>query len=135
MMQQKALLFDDQATAAAIMKTTSPKEQKQLGRLVENFNNEEWEKHRERVVEEGSYHKFVHSLVEWDIKAKLLETGDRELVEASPFDKIWGVGYDEKHASQYRHKWGLNLLGKALMKARERIRKEEEEKGAKDESI
>jgi ribA/ribD-fused uncharacterized protein len=57
----------------------------------------------------------------------LLATGDRELVEASPFDKIWGVGFSEKGAERNRHKWGQNLLGKALMTVRDRLR--EQEKG------
>lgn len=36
----------------------------------------------------NSYYKFVNSLLEGeDLKAKLLETGERELVEASPMDK------------------------------------------------
>jgi ribA/ribD-fused uncharacterized protein len=125
MMYQKAILFSDPAIAAKILKTTSPKEQKALGRQVANFKNDVWLENRERIVRDGNYYKFVNSLVEGeDLKAKLLETGERELVEASPLDRIWGVGYGETNAPKMREKWGLNLLGKALMHARERIRKE-----------
>ncbi|KAI0099035.1 DUF1768-domain-containing protein [Nemania sp. FL0031] len=60
----------------------------------------------------------------------LLATGDRELVEASPRDRIWGVGFGAKGAEAKRAKWGMNLLGKCLMEVREQFRKEAEaEKG------
>jgi ribA/ribD-fused uncharacterized protein len=125
MMYQKAVLFNDPETGAEILATTSPKEQKALGRRVQNFDNDVWLKERERIVGEGSYWKFVNSLKEGeDLKAMLLETGERELVEASPMDKIWGIGFGAKNAESQRHRWGLNLLGKALMGARKRIREE-----------
>ncbi|KAI1122461.1 hypothetical protein F5Y10DRAFT_281703 [Nemania abortiva] len=62
----------------------------------------------------------------------LLATGDRELVEASPRDRIWGVGFGAKGAEAKRAKWGMNLLGKCLMEVREQFRKEAE--AAKDEN-
>lgn len=133
MMYQKALLFSDPSTGAKILATTSPKEQKALGRQVQNFDNDVWLQNRERIVGDGSYYKFVNSLKEGeDLKALLLATGDREIVEASPVDRIWGVGFGGKNAESQRARWGLNLLGKALMRARERIREEEmvEEKQA-----
>lgn len=75
-------------------------------------------------MEEGSYHKFKHSfLVNEDLKSILLTTGDRELVEASPYDRIWGVGFGEGGAEE-NGEMGLNLLGNALIKARERIKLE-----------
>ena len=126
MMYQKAVLFADPDTGAKILASTYPKEQKALGRQVQNFDNDVWLQHREKIVGEGSYWKFVNSLKEGeDLKAMLLTTGDREIVEASPMDKIWGVGFGEKNAEAQRHRWGLNLLGKALMRARERIREEQ----------
>lgn len=99
MMHQKALLFSDHEIAAKILKTTVPKEQKALGRLVSNFSQEIWEANRERIVEEGSYFKFKYGKDEGEgkkdgisLKMKLLGTGEREIVEASPRDRIWGVG-------------------------------------------
>lgn len=59
------------------------------------------------------------------MKKMLLDTGDRELVEASPVDRIWGVGFGEDVAEGRREEWGLNLLGKCLERAREMIREEE----------
>ncbi|TRX88078.1 hypothetical protein FHL15_011028 [Xylaria flabelliformis] len=56
----------------------------------------------------------------------LLATGTRELVEASPFDRIWGIGFGAKEAGKRRGKWGLNLLGKCLMEVREELRREAE---------
>jgi ribA/ribD-fused uncharacterized protein len=76
-------------------------------------------------MKKDSYYKFKHSLLETeDLKAKLLATGDRELVETSPVNRIWGVGYGEENAEENREKWGLDLLGKALTRARQRIRDE-----------
>ena len=56
---------------------------------------------------------------------RFVRGGERELVEASPLDRIWGVGFAEKNAAANKQKWGLNLLGKALMDVRERLRGEE----------
>lgn len=70
-------------------------------------------------------HKFTIAEDAESMRAWLLGTGDRELVEASPTDRIWGVGFAEKNAGANRHRWGQNLLGKALMVVRERLRKEE----------
>jgi ribA/ribD-fused uncharacterized protein len=92
---------------------------------VQNFDNKIWLRNRERIVGDGSYFKFVNSLkMDEDLKSMLMETGDRELVEASPMDRIWGVGFGEKNAESQRARWGLNLLGKALMRARDRIRED-----------
>lgn len=130
-MHSKAILFSDDIIAAKILKTTSPKTQKALGRKVKNFNEKVWLENRERIVEEGNYWKYVSGKDEGELrdgrslKEKLLETGNREIVEASPMDRIWGVGFGEKNAESRRKDWGLNLLGKALMAVRERIRKEE----------
>jgi ribA/ribD-fused uncharacterized protein len=63
-----------------------------------------------------------------NLKALLLATGERELVEASPMDRIWGIGFGEKNAGRARRHWGLNLLGKALMDVRKRLREEEGKK-------
>lgn len=125
MMYQKAVLFSDLEVGAQILKSTSPKAQKALGRKVRNFDSDVWLENRERIVAEGSYHKFANSLKEGeDLKGMLLKTGERELVEASPMDRIWGVGFGEKNASAQRARWGLNLLGTALMEARKRIRED-----------
>ncbi|PNS20780.1 hypothetical protein CAC42_2711 [Sphaceloma murrayae] len=49
------------------------------------------------------------------------------IYKASPYDRIWGVGFKAQVAEENRGGWGENLLGKAIMKTRERLRREEEE--------
>lgn len=70
-------------------------------------------------------HKFSVSGEAQSLRKWLLATGESELVEASPMDRIWGVGFTEKDAGANRHRWGQNLLGKALMEVRARLREEE----------
>jgi ribA/ribD-fused uncharacterized protein len=59
-----------------------------------------------------------------DILKILLDTEDKILAEASPYDKIWGIGFAEDDPrAKYQSQWqGKNLLGKVLMRVRERIR-------------
>ncbi|OAX83749.1 hypothetical protein ACJ72_01882 [Emergomyces africanus] len=130
MMHGKGLLFapDDPITQdilARDVETPHPSELRTLGRQIPNFDDDVWKKHRYEIVVKGNYLKFTQNL---DLKENLLATGDRQLVEASPRDRIWGVGYGAKNAGANRKTWGLNLLGKALMEVREQIRKEEAEK-------
>ncbi|KAH7088193.1 hypothetical protein FB567DRAFT_591608 [Paraphoma chrysanthemicola] len=125
MMVQKARLFDDEAVARKMLATTDPKRHKALGRQVKNFDGRVWDEHKLKIVEDGTYHKFTLCDDAPNLKAMLLATGERELVEASPLDRIWGIGFTEKNAGMNRHKWGQNLLGVALMRVRERLREEE----------
>lgn len=121
MMYRKAILFDDAPTAAEIMSTIDPRTQRALGRAVKNFDDKVWGANRSAIVEEGSYWKFKRD------PTALLGTGDRELVEASPMDRIWGIGFGPAKANtRNRHKWGMNLLGQALMEARRRLMEERE---------
>ncbi|KAF2473367.1 DUF1768-domain-containing protein, partial [Lindgomyces ingoldianus] len=125
MMVGKARLFGDEEVASMMLATTDPKTHKKLGREVRGFDEKVWNLNRLRIVEEGNYLKFTISAEADALRKMLLETGDRELVEASPMDRIWGVGLGEKNAGKNRHRWGLNLLGKALMNVRGRLREEE----------
>ncbi|KAI4765578.1 DUF1768-domain-containing protein [Aureobasidium sp. EXF-3400] len=123
MMHQKAVSHNDETTATAILNTPYPKEQKDLGRGVSNWDDAAWNEIREKVVEEGSYMKFSQNK---ELRERLLMTGDRELVEASASDRVWGIGFNAKSALSKREEWGTNVLGKCLMRARERIRVEKE---------
>jgi len=114
MMVQKALLFKDVEIAREML-LVSMAQVKALGRKVKNFDEEEWVKSRLRIVVEGNLHKFGQNE---ELKVKLLATGDKKLVEASPWDKIWGIGFGEKNALKNRERWGLNLLGIALEETR-----------------
>lgn len=115
MMHAKALYFGDLETAKKILQEDSPREQKALGRQVSNFKAEEWSEVCESIVYVGLKAKFEQNP---DLLKKLKETGDTLLVEASPFDRIWGIGYDSKNALDNIDNWGKNLLGKLLTQLR-----------------
>ncbi|MGN1411975.1 MAG: NADAR family protein [Oscillospiraceae bacterium] len=121
MMCQKAKLFDDEDIFKRILQANHPSEFKNLGRLVKNFNPTIWEKHRFQIVVDGNMAKFSQNP---DLKEFLISTGDRVLVEASPYDKIWGIGLSANASNiENPHIWkGINLLGFALMKVREQLR-------------
>jgi len=136
-MHAKALLFGDEAIAQAILDTSSPRKIRSLGRNVQNFSDKVWKRHREQIVYENNVAKFQQNE---SMRAVLLATGDRVLVEASPSDSIWGIGLHERDAVQCpANQWpGLNLLGKALMRVRDTLRaindEEEESAVAEEES-
>lgn len=121
MMYQKAMLFGDSEVAQAILLTDNPKEQKDLGRLVRNYDDAKWAAVRVDVMVEGLFEKFNQNEY---LKQALLDTGDTEIVEASPYDRIWGIGWTEEDPeAQDKSKWrGQNLLGIVLMKVRDKIR-------------
>ena len=123
MMYRKAILFDDTDTAAKILREPEPRKQKALGRKVKNFDHKLWDEHKSNVVEEGNWWKFTGAK-QGNLETLLRETGERELVEASPFDRIWGVGFAAANAEERRQEWGENLLGKALMRVRERLKED-----------
>lgn len=113
MMHQKALFFGDTETAEKIMLTSHPRDQKQLGREVKNFNKDRWDKVNLQIVYKGNYAKFTQNE---DLKKQLLETGNKILVEASPYDQIWGIGMgEEENGVDNPINWkGQNLLGWAI---------------------
>lgn len=129
MMAEKARLFksESQLNSQLIQKiidASHPNEAKKLGRQVEGFNNELWNQHRFDIVVNGNMAKFSQNP---ELAEFLLATKNRVLVEASPVDKIWGIGLAEDHGDASNpSKWkGLNLLGFALMEVRERLSKDD----------
>lgn len=119
MMATKAVMFEDVESLTAIMETDNPKTQKAYGRLIEGYTDERWNPVARDMSYVGVYEKFHQNT---DIKALLLSTGDKLLVEASPFDRKWGIGYDHINAPAHRDDWGMNWLGQMLMRARDDIR-------------
>src|SRR5437868_12119735 len=89
MMYGKAQLFGDAAAAAAILEAVTPRQHKALGRKVRGFDDVTWKQHREAIVLDGSRGKFTQNPA---LRQALLDTAGTELVEASPFDRIWGIG-------------------------------------------
>ncbi|GBG14839.1 ADP-L-glycero-D-manno-heptose-6-epimerase [Novimethylophilus kurashikiensis] len=120
MMWHKAMLFGDTETAAKILRKVHPMDMKQLGREVKGYDDAVWAAKRLEIVTEGNFLKFTQNSA---MKAELLATGSREIVEASPVDTIWGVGLDENDPRvEDPANWhGLNLLGEALMLVRARL--------------
>ena len=120
MMAKKAELFGDNETFIQIMSNPNPKSCKNLGRRVKGFDNSIWDNYKYQIVFEGCLLKFSQNPL---LREKLLLTGTQLLVEASPYDKIWGIGLTEEQAKQTNPSlWpGQNLLGKCLMEVRSRL--------------
>lgn len=118
MMAKKALLFNDIEIYNQIIITSKPGKVKVLGRQVKNFNQQFWEDNRFDIVVSGNFHKFSQNI---DLGNFLKNTHDRIIVEASPVDRIWGIGLAQNHVnSEAPYFWkGLNLLGYALMNVRD----------------
>ncbi|MBO3752442.1 NADAR family protein [Streptosporangiaceae bacterium NEAU-GS5] len=123
MMWRKALLFGDSATAEQILAAPHPHAAKTLGRTVSGFDEEAWNACRYDIVVAGNLAKFGQHA---ELGAYLLGTGDRILVEASPVDRVWGIGLtrDDPAAGDPGRWKGLNLLGFALMQARAHLQEQ-----------
>ncbi len=120
MMAEKARLFGDEEIRAQILKTSDPAICKKLGRKVRNFNQEKWNKNRENIARKGNFYKFSQNA---KLREFLLSTGDKILVEASPKDRIWGIGMGKSDPDALDPaKWrGRNLLGFSIMSVRKKI--------------
>jgi hypothetical protein len=123
MMAEKARLFGDEEIRARILRAASPKDAKQLGRRVRNFDEKVWEAARFALVVEGNLAKFGQNE---ELEKFLLATSGKVLVEASPVDRIWGIGLaaNDTRAQRPAQWQGLNLLGFALMEVRQRLQKD-----------
>ncbi len=122
MMHQKALTFGDTIIAKMILESSDPKEQKALGRKVSGFNKDKWDDVCIGIVFKGNLAKFSQNEL---LKKTLLSTDDKILVEASPYDKIWGIGLAEDHPDvEDPSKWkGLNLLGWSITMVKKELAK------------
>ncbi len=89
MMAHKAKLFDDNEILEKILKSETPNEAKSLGRKVKNFDSEVWDEHKYEILKQANILKFSQNQ---ELKDFLLSTYDKILVEASPYDTIWGIG-------------------------------------------
>ena len=118
MMFYKALLFEDKEVAKEILKKSNPKDQKALGRKIKNFDSSIWDLFKEEIVLQIIEHKFKQNL---ELKEQLLKENCDLFVEASPYDRIWGIGYHENNALNNINNWGENLLGKIITKIRDNI--------------
>lgn len=120
MMYKKALTFGDFEIANEVMKTMNPREQKAWGRKVRNFEMGKWAAVARDIVFRGCLAKFTQNS---DMYDHLMKTTDTLLVEASPLDKVWGIGLDAKTAEVTPiDNWkGTNWLGQCLTEVRETL--------------
>lgn len=120
MMHGKALLFGDVEIAAKILAVAHPRDHKALGRNVKNFDDAVWKREREAIVLAGNRAKFTQNP---ELLELLLATAGTTLVEASPRDRIWGIGLSASDPrahdpAQWR---GQNLLGAILTRLRDEL--------------
>lgn len=117
MMAQKARFFHDSQRYTAILRASTPGECKDLGRQVTPFDSKAWGAVKYDIVKTANKAKYEQNP---DLKDKLLRTGNAILAEASPHDRIWGIGIAaDKAAKVNPSDWpGQNLLGKILMELR-----------------
>ncbi|MMZ61786.1 Swarming motility protein YbiA [compost metagenome] len=120
MMAEKARLFGDSEMLEAILGAKHPKEMKAYGRAVRNFDKEIWDSACYGIVKRGSLAKFSQNP---ELGDYLKATKNRILVEASPRDRIWGIGMGQSNPdAENPVKWrGRNLLGFALTEARDEL--------------
>ena len=124
MMYQKALCFNDDSIARQILAISNVAEIKALGKCVSNYNDHHWNGMRQIIIYNGLVAKFTQNN---DLKEKLLGTGNAILAECAVKDHIWGIGLLMTDPDRCdRSKWqGQNLLGYALMLARDYLRKQQ----------
>lgn len=124
MMAEKARMFKDTEMLGQIMETRVPKEMKAYGRAVRNFDPKVWDASCYAVVRKGNMAKFSQNPELWEV---LKATGNRILVEASPRDRIWGIGMGKSNPeAENPFQWkGTNLLGFALTEVRDLLREQE----------
>ena len=122
MMHAKANLFNDLNAAAKVLSAKTPGEAKAIGREIQGFDEEQWVRSRFDIVVKANLAKFTSTP---ELKEFLMNTSNKVLVEASPVDRIWGIGIANDNPSIENPKeWnGLNLLGYALMEVREQLMK------------
>ena len=124
-MYLKAITFSDVEIAKEISEMhpdkNTPLQCKKLGRKIKNFNDMIWNNLSSEVMYNACYAKFSQNKL---LSDQLLNTGNRIIVEASPYDKIWGIGLSETDPDALdKTKWkGQNLLGEVLMRVRSNLR-------------
>jgi ribA/ribD-fused uncharacterized protein len=124
MMAEKARLFGDDGTLAMILSAVDPSDQKRYGRMVKGFDEEKWNAVARNIVYNASYAKFSQNS---DLKKYLYDTKGKILVEASPQDKIWGIGlhWKDRLCDDPKNWKGSNWLGECLTKARDDMMRSE----------
>lgn len=129
-MYVKSLIFRDDESAKTILHHPEygPADFKRIGRQLKNYNHykKTWELQRQKVMYNALAFKFAAP----KMKQQLLDTANRQMIEASPFDKLWGAGQSANdlrkknfHKSP-NQRWdyaGQNRQGKLLEQLRSDI--------------
>lgn len=121
LMAQKALLFGDRQSYKKIMLVHNPKRHKELGRKVKGFDCAKWDENKKRISIRANWAKFSqHS----DLMKELMDTGTSMMAEASPYDRIWGIGLamNDPRATDQTQWRGENLLGHVLVEVRHKLK-------------
>jgi len=118
-MYVKAIVFGDYEVADKILATKDPKKAKALGREVKGYDDKVWNEMRYKVMVDANKAKYSQN----EELAALLTSEEfkgKGMVEASPLDRVWGVGLTENDplADDEKYWLGQNLLGKALDEVR-----------------
>jgi len=118
LMKKKQELFDPTNIILAnkILQNTNPAEIKKFGRQVRNFTEQTWDLNKLNIMVQALRLKFTQNII---LKNKLKNTGNKNLYEASPYDRIWGTGFNAQETlnkinSNQNGQLGQNLLGTAL---------------------
>ena len=119
LMAQKAFLMNDLDIYEKILQAETPFQCKKLGRKVKNWNQKLWNENKCEIMFAALYYKFYQNN---KLQQELLATGDSILAEASPYDRIWGIGLSVRDAELGKQWRGENLLGKLLMKVRNKLK-------------
>ncbi|KAK0529298.1 hypothetical protein OC842_004286 [Tilletia horrida] len=88
----------------------SPRAAFNMAQKYRSHVSKDWEARRLQVMGHVQLLKYTQNS---QLRARLLQTGNAELIEASPHDAFWGDAADGK---------GKNQLGKILMSVRDRLR-------------
>lgn len=122
-MYRKALHFNDKEASEEILAAREPKEIKALGRQVRNFDADEWRRVSKDYMYRACLSKFTQVA---RARKAILSYSGLHFVEASPYDRIWGIGLRESDArASDPALWrGTNWLGEVLDRVRDRIESE-----------
>lgn len=121
-MYQKAILFNDNEIAKRILNSSDPSRHRHLGKRVTGFNKGIWHQHCKRFPFEGNFAKFSQNE---ELRKILMQSVGKYFAEASPYDRIWGIGLSMSNLKIYdRLQWrGKNWAGEVLESVRTELLK------------
>ncbi len=111
----QAQKFEGTDHEETVRRARTPGDAKGLGRSKSISLRSDWESVKDHIMYQAVLRKFeTHE----DLRDRLMQTEDDELVESAPGDYYWGCGADGT---------GQNKLGKILMDVRSKLRGQQKE--------